>query len=88
MAGQLTPINELFPVLYAEVRRREIALAAVFVVIALLGLALGFLWPKSFTTTTTILVQESGIIQPLLEGRAVATGNADRAGIARQVARS
>jgi len=85
MAGQLTSINEVIPVLYAEVRRREVTLAAVFVVIALLGLLLGFLWPKSFSASTTILVQESGIIQPLLEGRAVATGNADRAGIARQV---
>ena len=66
MAGQLTSINEVIPVLYAEVRRREVTLAAVFVVIALLGLALGFLWPKSFSASTTILVQESGIIQPLL----------------------
>ncbi len=85
MAGQLAPINELAPVLFAEIRRREIAMTAIFAVVALIGLGVGLLWPRSFSASTTILVQESGIIQPLLEGRAVATGNADRAGIARQV---
>src|SRR5262249_46213972 len=59
-------------------------LVIVFAVIALAGLVTGVLWPKKFASSTSILVQESNIIKPLMEGRAVATGNADRAAIARE----
>ncbi len=81
---ELTP-GELLQILLQEGRRRLPALVAIFVGIALLTLAVGLLLPKNYMVSTTILAQESGIIQPLLEGRAVATGVTDRAGIARQV---
>jgi len=60
-------------------------MVAIFATIALLTLLVGLLLPKNYSASTTILAQESDIIQPLLEGRAVATGVIDRAGIARQV---
>ena len=41
--------------------------------------------PRNYIASTTILAQDSDIIQPLLEGRAVPTGVADRAGMARQI---
>lgn len=83
-ANALTP-NELIPVLLYEGRRRMLMLSVIFATIALLAIAVAMLMPKNYSAATTILAQESDIIQPLLEGRAVATGVIDRAGIARQV---
>lgn len=83
-ANTLTP-EELVPILLREARRRLPTLAIIFAAIALLALAAGLLFPKNYASSTTILAQQSDIIQPLLEGRAVATEVADRAGMARQV---
>lgn len=81
----LTP-KELVPILLHEARRYQVVLASIFAAISLLTLLLGlFVLPQKYTASTTILAQESDIIQPLLEGRAVATDVGDRAGIARQV---
>ncbi len=80
------PPAELAAILWQEARRYRLVLCAIFAVIALLVLLAGlFVLPQKYTASTTILAQESDIIQPLLEGRAVATGVVDRAGIARQV---
>ena len=80
----LTP-NELVPILIGEARRHRLAMACIFAAIALLALVVGLTMPRNYAASTTILAQESDIIQPLLEGRAVATEVTDRAGIARQV---
>jgi polysaccharide chain length determinant protein (PEP-CTERM system associated) len=85
MAGEMAPFNELLPILAAEGRRHSIVLVVLFAVIALAGLAVGLVWPKTYISSTTILAQKSDIIQPLLEGRAVSTGVTDRASIAKQV---
>lgn len=77
--------DELVRVLLNEARRRTLLLTTIFAAIALLTVAVALLIPKKYTASTTILVQDSDIIQPLLEGRAVATSVTDRAGIARQV---
>lgn len=94
--GAVRPVNaapspvdmaaELLPVLVREARRYQVVLASIFAAIALLTLVVGlFLLPQKYTASTTILAQETDIIQPLLEGRAVSTGVVDRAGISRQV---
>ncbi len=77
---------QMLPVVAKEFRRRHVLLAAVFAAIALTALVLGLRAPKAFTSSTTLLVEESNIIEPLLKGRAVATTVVDRAGIAREVA--
>lgn len=82
--GGIALLKQL-PMVASEAHRRRISLGVAFSVIALLALALGTLWPKSYSSSTTILVQEDNIIQPLMEGRAVATGVTDRARIAREV---
>lgn len=56
---------------------------AVSVMVA--ALAVGLVWPKKYVATTTILVEEKNILQPLMQGAAVATEAADRARIAREV---
>ena len=78
--------DELLVVLLKEARKRAVAIAATFTVIMLLTLFVGLqVIPRSYTSSTTILAQDSDIIQPLLEGRAVPTGVSDRAGRARQI---
>ena len=85
MNEQPTSIQALLPVLVEESRRRRVALGLVFALIALIALAAGVLWPKKYEASTTILVQESNIIAPLMQGAATPTANANRAGIARAV---
>lgn len=77
---------EMLPLAAREGRRRPLQLAGIFAAIALAALLFGLLLPEKYTSTTTILVEESNIIEPLMEGRAVPTGVAARASIARQVA--
>jgi len=88
-AGPAKPA--ISPIDYAKLvlkegRRRIVALTAIFATVATLTLLLGlFVLAKNYTASITILAQDSDIIQPLLEGRAVSTGVADRAGMARQI---
>lgn len=83
---EASPLLAQLPLVREELRRRPVMLAAIFAGIALLALAIGALLPRKYTSSTTILVQESNIIAPLMEGRAVPTGVSDRAGITREVA--
>jgi len=45
----------------------------------------GLLWPKSYTGSTSIVVDEKSIMEPLMKGAAVATETADRNRNAREV---
>ncbi len=85
MTEKTTEITQLVPVLLREMRRHGVAMALIFAIIAILALAVGLAVPRKYASATTILAQGSDIIQPLLEGRAVATEVSDRAGLARQV---
>ena len=77
---------EMISVMARQGRKRFLTLAGIFAAIALFTLIAGnYLLPRKFQAVTTILVQGSDIIAPLLEGRAVPTQVSDRAGIARQV---
>ncbi len=83
--ADLTP-HELIQVLLKEARKRLVPLVSIFAAVALLTLLIGvFVIPRNYSASVTILAKESDIIQPLLEGRAVSTGVADRAGMARQI---
>lgn len=84
-ARDLTP-QEMATILLKEARKRLVPLVTIFAVVALLTLLIGvFVIPRNYSASVTILAKESDIIQPLLEGRAVSTGVADRAGMARQI---
>ena len=58
---------------------------AIFVIVNLVLLVAGLLWPKSYTASTSILVDERTIIQPLMQGAAVATDALDRSKNAREI---
>lgn len=57
----------------------------IFVFVNLALLVAGLLWPKSYTASTSILVDERTIIQPLMQGAAVATDALDRSKNAREI---
>jgi polysaccharide chain length determinant protein (PEP-CTERM system associated) len=79
-------LGDLIPILLHEARRYQVVLASIFAAIALIALLIGlFLLPRKYVATTSVLAQESDILQPLLENRAVSTQAVDRAGLARQV---
>ena len=50
----------------------------IFVVVVLALVVAGLVWPKGYVASTTILVDEKNIIQPLMLGAAVTTEVADR----------
>jgi polysaccharide chain length determinant protein (PEP-CTERM system associated) len=58
---------------------------SIFVIVNAVVLTAGFLWPKGYTASTSILVDERTIIQPLMQGAAVATDALDRSRNAREV---
>jgi len=76
----------LVPVVRHELKRHAVFYTGIFAALALAALAVGVLLPKKYASNTTILVEQSNIIAPLMEGRAVATGVTNRATIAREVA--
>jgi polysaccharide chain length determinant protein (PEP-CTERM system associated) len=57
----------------------------IFVIVNVALLTAGLLWPKGYTASTSILVDERTIIQPLMQGAAVATDALDRSKNAREV---
>ncbi len=85
MSEEANPLLAMLPVLWTEAKRRRVVLAIIFASIALLALVVGVNWPRRYDASVTILAQQSSIITPLMEGAAAATGNANRAGIAKAV---
>lgn len=59
-------------------RFKKLALA-LFVVLSLSILSLGWIWPRVYVSQSTILVDEYNILTPLMEGTAVATSVKDHA---------
>jgi polysaccharide chain length determinant protein (PEP-CTERM system associated) len=58
---------------------------AIFVIVNAAMVTAGWLWPKGYVASTSILVDERTIIQPLMQGAAVATDALDRSKNAREV---
>lgn len=66
------------------VQHKTIAVV-LFVLINLAAVGVGLVWPKTFTSSSTIYVEEKNIIQPLMQGAAVATDVRDRASVAKEL---
>lgn len=77
--------EQIFKLLANEAFYYRKALVAGFLAINLIMLGVGLIWPKGYTSSTTILVEDKKIIQPLMQGAAVATDVADRSRLAREV---
>ena len=61
------------------------SMVVAFISVNLILIAVGLIWPKAYTASTTILVEDKRVIQPLMQGAAVATDASDRARLAREV---
>ena len=77
--------DQFIPVLTTEAFHHRKAVVAIFIVVNLLTLTLAVVWPKGYSASTTILVEDKKIIQPLMQGAAVTTDVADRSRLARDV---
>ena len=71
------PAEQIAKVFFAEVFQHRNILVIFFIIIALGIVGVGLVWPKKYTSSTTILVDERNIIRPLMEGAAVPTGVTD-----------
>jgi polysaccharide chain length determinant protein (PEP-CTERM system associated) len=76
----------LAPVAAKEFKRHLFPLVTIFAVIAFAALAIGMLRQEKYESSATVLVEESNIIAPLMQGRVVPGDDVSRAGISREVA--
>jgi polysaccharide chain length determinant protein (PEP-CTERM system associated) len=77
--------EQLIRVLVNEAFHYRKTVVTIFVLTYSVVLAVGLVWPHVYKASTTILVEEKRVIQPLMQGAAVATDVADRARLAREV---
>lgn len=80
----IIPEDRLRVLLNEALYRRKILVVA-FMAIVLAFTIAGLVWPKGYTASTTIVVDERNIIQPLMQGAAVTTEVTDRARLAREI---
>lgn len=71
--------------LLTEAYQHRRALVLLFAVISLSMSVAGVFWPKVYTSSVTILVDNHNIIKPLLQGQAVPTGAIDQSRVAREL---
>jgi hypothetical protein len=66
-------LKDLLAALRAELIRLRFWCVLLFLVVAYIFLAVGLVWPKSFTTKVVLFADVTNIIEPLLKGRAEIT---------------
>lgn len=81
----MKPFEQNIRVLLHETFLHRRFFAAAFILIVAVGLMVGAFWPKTYTASSSILLEEKNIIQPLMLGAAVPTEIADKAKLAREV---
>jgi protein tyrosine kinase modulator len=85
MIGPATSLGDLLQLLLKEGQRRLVLLTALFSVTAVVALGVGLSLPKKWDASATLLVEESNIIKPLMEGRAFQQSLSDQSAIVTQV---
>lgn len=75
-------IFQIFNVLKKEVWRKKKLFIFLYVLTSIVFLAIGWMAPRIYTSSSTILVDEQNILRPLMEGSAITTSAVDRARIA------
>jgi len=79
------PFEQVIRLLLNEAFLFRKAIIGTFVVVSLLFLAIGLVWPKIYTATATVLVENTNIINPLMAGTAVTANISERIRIAREI---
>lgn len=80
-----TPFEGLVRFVLVETVRHRFFVVIGFVLLTLTALYVGMNWPKVYTSSTSIYVEEQNIIGPLMQGAAVQTEVIDRSRIAREI---
>lgn len=68
-----------------ELSEKRSVVFVVAIAVATVTLFLAVSWPKSYTASASIFADNSNILQPLMEGNAVATAIVDQAAMARDI---
>jgi len=79
------PFEDLIKILFGEVFTRRNSVFALFVIISITFLSVGSVWPKRYTSSSSILADGSDILQPLMEGTAEATRISDQRANAKEI---
>jgi len=78
-------ILDLLKLMRREIWEKRRVFAVVYLCTSILFLAMGWFWPKVYMSSSTILVDQQNILQPLMQGTTVTTEVHDRAKLAREV---
>lgn len=73
--------DQLLRMFLTEAYRYRAMVISMFVVLALAITIIGMFWPKSFTSTATIFVEQRNVLQPIMGNTAASTNVKDRAGV-------
>lgn len=79
------PLEEILKALVAECYTKRNIVFVSFFIISLLFLAVGAKWPKIYTTSTVIQIDETNILQSLMRGTAETTQSIDHVSNAREI---
>ncbi|SNB55475.1 polysaccharide chain length determinant protein, PEP-CTERM locus subfamily [Marinobacter sp. es.042] len=79
------PINQLPKEIIREVRAHKWLAFLMFSLVSFGVLAAGFLWPYKYQSEVIIFIDDRNIIQPLMDGRAVATEVSEEISAAREL---
>jgi polysaccharide chain length determinant protein (PEP-CTERM system associated) len=79
------PFGQTARVLLFEAFRHRKAIVIGFLAINVVAVGVAILWPASFVSSATIMVEQKNIIQPLMQGAAVTTDARDQARIAKEI---
>lgn len=80
-----TDLSDLLRLMRRELWIKRRLFAGVYLTTAVLFLVVGWNWPKMYTSSSTILVDQQNILEPLMQGTAVTTGVGDKASVAREI---
>lgn len=80
-----TDLGELLRVMRRELWVKRRLFAAVYLATAIVFLVLAWTWPKVYSSSSTIIVDQQSILEPLMQGTAVTTNVRDKAGAAREI---
>ncbi len=79
------PLDQMAKILIKEAISRKTAIMSIFTLITLTFLIMGLFWPKTYSSSTSIIANEKKIIRPLMQGNAVTTNLSDKIRIAKEI---
>ena len=80
----MTGLDQSIRFLVYDLYRMRYIVVTAFIIVNFAAVAIGLSWPKTYTSHSTVFVEEKNIIQPLMQDAAVATTVVDRARMARE----